>query len=72
MPNTKKSGRRKSDRLYRQNVVRIGVVEDMLERMLEQLHTNSSLRKIVKKELSDLRMRESEKVDKRLLDKVGS
>jgi len=65
LKDNRKVGRPKSDKHYRQNVIRVSVMEDMLERMMQQLHPNSSLRKIVKDELEELRIRETAKANKK-------
>ena len=58
-------GRPKSSRPYRQNLMRVSKVEDMLERMMDQLHSNSHLRKIIKDELEELREKEIRKIIKK-------
>jgi len=68
---TPNAGRPKSNAPYRLNLVRVAQLEDTLERILNQLHPNSPVRKIVNKELNDLRSKENQKVINRSMKKVN-
>ena len=67
MEKVKKIGRPETDKPYRLNRVRVSQVEDMLERILRKVHPNNPMRGIIQQELAELRMRELQKVQKRLL-----
>lgn len=54
-------GRPKTDKPYRQNIVRVGVVEDILERVLEQVPARSVAKKLIENELSQFRLNETRK-----------
>jgi hypothetical protein len=64
-------GRPKSDRPYRKNLIRVSTVEDMLNRIMEQLHPNSHLRKIIKEELTNLIIKENQKVITKSFNKIN-
>jgi hypothetical protein len=46
-------------------------VEDMLNRIMEQLHPNSHLRKIIKEELTNLIIKENQKVITKSFNKIN-
>lgn len=60
-----KVGRPQTDKPYRQNIVRVGVVEDILERVLEQVPQRSEAKKLIQSELSQFRLNETRKWNSR-------
>lgn len=61
-----KVGRPKSKRPYRKNLIRVGAMEDTLERIIARLDSDSPSFEIVKEELTNLRVKENQKYIKKI------